>query len=329
MRKMVNMPGLLLLLLCLDLTFSMDTENITNFRKTEGWLETDHFGSGYHLVPDYIRPNIWVKAFKYDGAIGDVVGLPNNMLVGRNSGFKTSVSLSAYPKGGGFNELMNRIPWSTPMEKLGSSVGSCSGSQRCYGDFSNNLEIWSASENDVLDKNGRSFFRFGEQMNGSIKTRYRFQIYVEDNTAYWLKDQDGGYDLAKHTADPSTSRRYYPFQDVVFRIREADKFTAGQISTLESNSDDELYVRKSEWKDGSQKDDFNMAAMPAENRLVNGYPVFNFTIFHAFQKPVDYIMEVSAVDIAGNKRILRVPISMSPVGSINLRDGSSGSKRVN
>ena len=319
---------LFLFFLGLNLVFGMDTENITNFRKTEGWLETDHFGSGYHLVPDYIKPNIWIKAFKYDGAVGDVAGLPNNMLVGRNSGFKEAISADSFPKGGGFNELMNRIPWDTPMANLGTQPQVCSAAQRCYGDFSNNTLIWSAKENDVLDRNGRSFFRFDRRMNGSMKTRYRFQVYVEDNTPYWLKDQDGGYDLAKHKAAPSTSRRYYPFQDVVFRIREAEKFNGSQISELESSDDDEFHLRKSEWKDGSRKDDFNMAFMPIENRIVNGYPVFNFTIFHAFQKPVDYLIEVIAVDMAGNKRILRVPISMSPVGSINLRDGSSGSKRT-
>ena len=70
------MMRLFLFFLGLNLVFGMDTENITNFRKTEGWLETDHFGSGYHLVPDYIKPNIWIKAFKYDGAVGDVAGLP-------------------------------------------------------------------------------------------------------------------------------------------------------------------------------------------------------------------------------------------------------------
>ena len=85
---MATIIRLLLFTFSVSLAYSMNLNNITNFFKTEGWLETDHFGSGYHLIEDHMRPNIWMQVFKYDGAVGEVVGLPNNMLVGRNSGFK-------------------------------------------------------------------------------------------------------------------------------------------------------------------------------------------------------------------------------------------------
>ena len=304
----------------------MNLNNITNFRKTEGWLETDHFGSGYHLIEDHMLPNIWMQVFKYDGAVGEVVGLPNNMLVGRNSGFKDPSSSNSYPKGGGFHQLMQRIPWDTAMATINPSSGKCSGGGRCYGDFLNNEEIWSADGEDVLDRNGNSFFSLSERMNGKARSRYRFQIYVEDNTPYWLKDKDGGYDLSKHENDPSSSARYYPFQDVVVRIREMSQFD-GSITALDDSSKDELYVRKSEWKDNSAPDDFKIASQPVENRMVNGYPVYNFTVFHSFRKAVDYLVEVTAVDMAGNRRILRVPLSMDPVGSLSIQDRSSDGRK--
>jgi len=309
---------------------SMNLNNITNFYKTEGWLETDHFGSGYHLVEDHFRPNLWMKVFKYDGAVGEVVGLPNNILAGRSSGFKNGSSSGIpYPPGGGYDKLMNRIPWETAMDSIDPSSGQCSGSGRCYGDFLNNDEIWSASAADVADKNGDSFFLLSERMNGKARTRYRFQIFVEDNSPYWLKDKDGGYDLAKHEDAPEGTQKYYPLQDVVVRIKELSSFDESTIPAIEDSSEDELYVRKSEWRGQPAPDDFKIEDQPAETRLVNGYPVYNFTVFHSFRKAVDYMVEVTAVDIAGNRRILRIPLSMSPVGALSIQDRASQGKRTN
>lgn len=306
---------------------------ITGYFRTDGWLETDHFGSGYHVVPDRTRPNIWLRAFKYDGAVSEVVGLPNNNITGRHSNWDDpSLNLdlpdNKHLLGGDYFRLVRRIDWSQDLGAVNLSTGKC-GSGRCYGDWLNDDPVWDENVKSYKDKDNSSFLQFTNEMNGRIRTRYRFQIYVEDNVAFWYKDANGGYDLDTHKSNPDGTKKYYPFQDVVFRITERSIFDSRPEPAIDDPAGDEFYIRKSEWaSDATQKDDFKIEDAPPEIRWVNGRLVFNFTVFHKFRQPKDYVIQVTAVDKSNNSRTLRVPISMEAVGGLDLQNkASEGSKR--
>lgn len=295
-------------------------KQITGYFKTEGWLETDHFGSGFVLVPDRTRPNIWIRVYKDDGAISEVVGLPNNNSVGRHSnwsGVNFEQPNNQLMKGGDYYRLIKRIDFNAGMGKVDAS-GKCGGG-RCYGDWLNDDETWDAELNPYNDKAGASFLKTSDRMNGKIRTRYRFQIYVEDNTSIWYRDANGKYN------DDTKPEPYFPLKDVVFRITTADKATSVERDVTVSDNH-EVYIRKSAWEDGSKSNDFKVASMPLQSRWVNGRLVYNFTHAHEFRTASDYIVSVHATDVFGNDRVLRFLLSMSPVGAMDIRDSATEAK---
>ena len=316
-----------LLILVVSVT-NFFAEEFTGIYKTEGWLETDHFGSGFHYIPDRIKPNIWVRVFKYDGAISEVVGIPNNNAVGRHANWSNvnwSDTNNKTMTGGDYHRLIQRIDFTQPLGKVSKGSTQCSGG-RCYGDWLNNENIWDYSKKDYLDKNGVSFLKLSNNMNGKIRTRYRFQIYVEDNTGIWWKDASGKYDMATHNSNEKGTTEYYPLRDVVFRITESSTGVPDEIE-VEQSAGHELYIRKSVWEDKSRPDDFDKRLQSIDSQFVNGRLVYNFSHNHQFRKAVDYIVSIQAVDIHGNDRLLRFPMKMSPVGAMEIRNSASEGSR--
>ena len=300
----------------------------TGRKTTEAWLETDHFGSGFHFVPDRSKPNIWVRIFKYDGAISEVVGIPNNNAVGRHANWSNvnwSDQNNKIMNGGDYHRLIQRIDFNKPLGRVAKGSTKCGGG-RCYGDWLDNEDIWDHAKKDYLDKDGKSFLKLSDKMNGKIRTRYRFQIYVEDNTGTWLKDASGKYDHETHESNKEGTKQYYPLKDVVFRITESTTGVPDEID-VEQSAGHELYIRKSVWEDKSRADDFYVHSQPADSRWVNGRLVYNFSHNHQFRKAVDYIVSIQAIDIHGNDRLLRFPMKMSPVGAMEIRNSASDGKR--
>ena len=317
-----------LLILLLSISNCFVEEDYTGFYKTEAWLETDHFGSGFHFIPDRTKPNIWVRVFKYDGAISEVVGIPNNNAVGRHANWSNvnwSDQNNKIMNGGDYHRLIQRIDFAQPLGMVAKGSTQCGGG-RCYGDWLDNEDIWDHATKDYLDKDGVSFLKLSDKMNGKIRTRYRFQIYVEDNTSAWFKDAAGKYDLATHESNNDGTRQYYPLKDVVFRITESTTGVPNEID-VEQSAGHELYIRKSVWEDKSRPDDFDVLSQPAGARWVNGRLVYNFSHNHQFRKAVDYIVSIQAIDIHGNDRLLRFPMKMSPVGAMEIRNSASDGKR--
>lgn len=314
--QIVNILKIIILFLLI--TFSWG-EQITGYFKTEGWLETDHFGSGFVIVPDRTRPNIWVRVFKFDGAQSDVIGLPNNNSVGRHADWSKinwDDPQNQIMRGGDYYRLIKRIDFSGELGKVPSGSTKCSGG-RCYGDWLNNDETWDAEINPYNDKNGRSFLKPSNNINGKMRTRYRFQIYVEDNTLVWYRDKNGNYENT--TENPDT---YFPLKDVVFRITTKENATSVERDVT-AKENHELYIRKSSWPDKSRPDDFKVKSLPPQSRWVNGKLVYNFSQTHEFRSASDYVVSVHAVDVFGNDRVLRFPLSMSPVGAMKLNDSST------
>ena len=60
---------------------------------------------------------------------------------------------------------------------------------------------------------------------------------------------------------------------------------------------------------------------------MKGRLVFNFSVFHAFQKKSDYVIQVIAEDHSGNRRALQAPISIERLKGLELRDQASGGQR--
>ncbi len=316
---------LLILLISLSNCFS---EEITGYFKTEAWLETDHFGSGFHFIPDRSRPNIWIRVFKYDGAVSEVVGLPNNNTVGRHSNWQDvnwNDENNQMMSGGDYHRLIQRIDFNLPLGQVNPGSTSCGGG-RCYGDWLNNDAVWDYSIKDYLDNKGLSFLKVSNKMNGKIRTRYRFQIYIEDNTGAWYKDASRGYDLGTHQSNSNGTKQYYPLKDVVFRITEGSTDLAIEKDPSQSTNH-EVYIRKSVWEDKSRPDDFDIRSTPTNSRWVNGRLVYNFSHNHQFRRATDYLISVHAIDIHGNDRVLRFPMKMSPVGTVNIQNSTSEGHR--
>ena len=318
----------LISLLALGL-FVLNSFAYTGFKKTEGWLETDHYGSGFHIIPDVFKPNIWIRVFKFDGAVSDVVGLPNSNIVGRSAEWG-DVDLSGdapkFLRGGDYFRLVRQVDFNQEIARPDAD-GNCSGGNRCFGDWVNNAPIWDDTIFSPKRKDGRSFFMLKDEIYGKMKTRYRFQIYVEENVAHWLKDKNGDYDIGTHEGEPDSTEKYYALKEVVVRIIEMDKYDPGADLSDDDQASAELYHRKSEWKSDPRPDDFRINAMDPQERFVNGRLVYNFNLFHTFRKSTNYMIVVTALDMSDNRRTLRVPISMDPVGGLNIQNKTSGGKK--
>ena len=164
---------------------------------TEGWLESDHAGSGFHLVDNYSKPNIWMRVFRYDTAVSQVVGLPNNETAGSSADWGDSLDSSNPPmRGGDYYKLLRTVDFDKELAEI-QNDGKCSPSGRCYGDWINNELLWSVTVEDYKNKNGESFLGLRDDLQGQKRTRYRFDVFIEDNTPFWFKDKDGNYDLSK------------------------------------------------------------------------------------------------------------------------------------
>ena len=138
---------------------------------TEGWLESDHSGSGFHLVDDYTKPNIWMRIFRYDTAVSQVVGLPNNETAGSSADWGDSLDSSNPPmRGGDYYKLLKMVDFSEELAEI-QSDGKCSSIGRCYGDWINNDLLWSVTIEDYTNKNGESFLKLEDQMQGQKRKK--------------------------------------------------------------------------------------------------------------------------------------------------------------
>lgn len=312
------------------------------YYKTEGWLESDHSGSGFQLVDDYQRPNIWVRIFRYDTAVSQVIGLPNNETAGEDIQWTDSDFDDSNPKmrGGDYYRLLQISDFEEPLAEIDSN-GGCSGSGRCYGDWINNERLWNYQIKDYVGKNGQSFLKPEERMNGQKRTRYRFDIFVEDNTPFWFKDSDGAYDLGKipaeggydlnHTNadDPTANVMYYPVEQVVFRICKKSKLMA--LPSDEAPAEQwNAYMADTNWAEyhvHKQNDDMIVSKAPLQSRHVNGRLVFNFTIYHSFQDASEYVIQLIAEDHSANRRILHIPMVIEGLKGLELKDQASEMKK--
>ena len=245
-------------------------------------------------------------------------------------------------RGGDYYKLLQLVDFNQETATIESN-GDCSSSGRCYGDWLNNELLWDSETKDYIGNGGISFLKLEDKMQGQKRTRYRFDIFIEDNTPFWYKDSDGNYDMTKvptaggyHVSAAQTespiveeNKLYYPIEQAVFRIVEKSKMQslpaedASQTtwnSYFEDQSWSEYFVHK--------KDD---ALLVENNELliqrVNGRLVFNFSAFHAFQKKSDYVIQVIAEDHSGNRRALQAPISIERLKGLELRDQASGGQR--
>jgi|SaaInl4_135m_RNA_FD_contig_61_391223_length_2337_multi_2_in_0_out_0_2 hypothetical protein len=323
---------LLSFLLLTEISYAIPMMNIRggghekyDFYKTEGWLQTDHSGSGFHLVRDFNRPNIWVRIFKVDTSTTDVIGLPNDLLAGSHAKWDGVID-SDVPalRGGDYFRLIQRVAFSTSVADLDPGSGACTGGGRCYGDWVNNDLLWGVDGEDYQDKDSRSFFEVLEEINGQKRTRYRFTIFVEDNLPFWFKDQNDGYDLS---ADKTQAILYYPLNRVIVRITESGNFDPSfddapspDYNSYDS-SGDEFFMEK-------KGIDLRVASVPQESRLKNGRLVYNFPVVHAFQKSTDYIIQVVAEDMELNRRVMRFRLNMNPLGGLDIQDRSSGGRKL-
>lgn len=298
--------------------------------KTEAWQEFDYFGAGYHVTWDKIKPNIWVRVKRMDGEVEGLVGIPNNVMAGHAADW----SLTYDPL-----NLYSRINFSQDVATVDADSGDCSGGGRCYGDWVNNVEVWDggADANKYKDKNGLSFLtlQFPDQgssdPHGAARTRFRFDVFVEDNTPYWLRDPDYTQGSSESTAyddwdDPATpAEPHYPFKRVIFRVTN---------STSPSSDDDrqpaDIYYTDRDSSNPQFADIFminNEDINPIEQRVRWGKHVYSFTEFFQFPSEGSFFMEVTAIDMEDNRRTLRIPIDIGRLGGLNLQDKSNEGSR--
>ena len=132
---------------------------------TEGWL-SDHAGSGFHITEDYTKPNIWMRIFRYDTAVSQVIGLPNNESAGSHADWGDSLELSNPPmKGGDYYKLLRLVDFNEETATVDDS-GECSSSGRCYGDWLNNELLWDSQTKDYLGLGGVSFLKLDDKLQG-------------------------------------------------------------------------------------------------------------------------------------------------------------------
>jgi hypothetical protein len=288
---------------------------------TEQWQESDYLGAGYHVQWDRIRPNIWVRVHRVEGEVTDTVGLPNNAMAGQGAEWDLP-----YDR----NNLFSRIP-NSEISAVEPDSGECTGGGRCFGDWVNNEETWEESRNPgkYKDSEGDSFLTLtfpdqgGSEPHGQRRTRFRFDVFVEDNTPYWLRDNSGGYSDWDNPAAPAEP--YYPFRWITFRITSA----TDPATDLVRRSED-LYFTERNMEKAGDEDIFKIndeRVNPIEKRVRWGKHIYSFT--ESFSFPVEglFHMEVNAEDMEGNGRNLRVPISIGKLGGIKLQDRSTDAQK--
>jgi hypothetical protein len=289
--------------------------------KTEMWQENDYLGAGYHITWDRIRPNLWVRIHRVDGEVTDTVGLPNNVMAGQYANWNL-----VYNR----NNLYSRIP-DQDLAALDPSSGNCTGSGRCFGDWINNEAVWEEGLNPgkYKDSQDQSFLilKFPRQgpnaPHGQKRTRFRFDVFVEDNTPYWLRDSSGAY---SDWASPATpSEPYYPLKRVLFRLTSATS-----VAVDNNRRPEDIYFTERDMEKSGDEEVFkinNEQLNPIEKRVRWGKHIYSFTEFFAFPAEGQFFLEVSAEDMEGNARSLRVPIMIGKLGGLQLKDRSEESRR--
>ena len=295
---------------------------------TEMWKEVDYLGAGYHITWDKIRPNIWVRIRRTDGELSSTIGLPNNVMAGANANWDIPYD---------DNNLYSRLP-DDSLATLNLD-GECLSDGRCYGDWINNDELWeeSVKPGAYKDSEGKSYLllQFPGQAiddpHGASRTRFRFDIFIEDNTPYWLRDPDfqqgsavseqyNDWDNSESPAEP-----YYPLKRVVFRITSASSAATNDTRQRE----DIFYTDRNMEKPGFE-DLFkinNLDVNPIEQRIRWGKHVYSVTEFFDFPSEGQFYMEVSAIDMEDNRRVLRVPINIEKLRGLKLSNESSDATR--
>ncbi len=317
--------SILIFIILFGMTSSLDAKKkkitIHTF-KTEMWQENDYLGAGYHISWDRIRPNLWVRVHRVDGEVADTVGLPNNVMAGQYANWSLTYNR---------NNLYSRIP-GEDLCAVDPSSGDCTGSGRCYGDWINNEPVWEEGLNPgkYEDSQGDSFLilKFpGQGINnphGQRRTRFRFDVFVEDNTPYWLRDSSGGYADWSNPATPSEP--YYPLRRVLFRL------TSAAASAPDKNRrPEDFYFSERDMEKAGDEEIFkinNEQINPIEKRVRWGKHIYSFTEFFAFPSEGQFFLEVSAEDMEGNARTLRVPIMIGKLGGLLLKDRSQESGRM-
>jgi hypothetical protein len=296
---------------------SKETVTIYTYR-TEGWRENDTLGAGYHVSWDKIPPNIWVEVGRYQSSERAVVGIPNDSMAGGsvNSGYWLARDYL-------LTNLYTRIPFNLPLCTQ-TPEGSCQNSDtcRCYGDWINLEPLLDGRTADYPDREGLSFLNLPPQIHGQKRTRYQFTVFVQDNTPFWFKDPDGGYDKNKL----SSKVKYFPFEKLVIRLCCSSNPAGGDgVPSLDSDEEnpetDEYYLLK-------QGEDFRMDRRGEDEGIYQGNSVYHLSFYHTFKFEQEYLIQVTAQDMEGNRRTLRVPLSIGELSGISVR-GSSKSRKSN
>lgn len=294
--------------------------------RTESWMEFDFIGTGFHLASDKIKPNIWLEVHKVDGEISDGLGLPNDAM----SGGEVNASFWSVRN---YNPVVpyTRINYSNPLcESDGDGNPSFSGSCRYYGDWLNNDELWYDAtpypgNSKWHDRNARSFLQLREDMHGEKGTRYRFIIHIQDNIPLWYKDTAGGYDLSK----VNDAVEYFPLNKVIFRLTDFDSPPGGAIETAPLPDSDDEDLGKDEYYIIREGEDFKLDTILEAHRVHWGRFVYNFTEYHSFKEDKTYLIQITAEDIEGNRRTLRVPITIKTLSGVDVNRISIQNQRNN
>jgi hypothetical protein len=280
---------------------------------TEGWYERDYLGAGFHIVTDHTAPNIWVEVHKVEGEISDAVGLPNDVMAGK-------LTMGAYWSGQPY-DLLNpytRVDWSKAVCPADVNTGNCQAGSgcRCFGDWVNQDELWYDPDAypgnaQFFDKDGRSFLVLKPEIHGQKRTRYRFTVYVQDNTPIWYKTPAGAYNTG---AASTGAEKFFPLKKVVFRLSDfSNPPGINRSSDAEDDSKDEFWLEKT-------GDDFKVQEVPPEFRVKWGKYTYSFTTYHTFKFAQDYMIQVTAEDMEGNRRTLRAGISMGGLGGLQIHN---------
>ena len=324
--RIIVLRFFVVLLLCQTVTAK--NKVTTHTFVTEMWKEVDYLGAGYHISWDKIRPNIWVRIRRTDGELSSTVGLPNNVMAGANANWDIPYDN---------NNLYSRLP-NNSLATLNQN-GECLSDGRCYGDWINNDELWEESQNKgkYNDKQGKSYLLLqfpGQATNephGASRTRFRFDVFIEDNTPYWLRDSDfqQGSAMSEQYNDwdkpDSPAEPFYPLKRVVFRITSADSAAPNDNRQREDIFYTDRNMEKSGFEDLFKIN--NLDINPIEQRIRWGKHIYSVTEFFDFPSEGQFHMEVSATDMENNRRVLRVPMNIDKLRGLKLNNESSDASR--
>ena len=287
---------------------------------TEQWQESDYLGAGYHVQWDKIRPNIWMRVHRVDGEVADTVGLPNNVLAGQGAEWNISYNR---------NNLYSRIPVQD-VASIDPTSGKCSSAGRCYGDWVNDELTWEESRNPgkYKDSSGDSFLllKFPGQVDGEAhgpkKTRFRFDVFLEDNTPYWLRSASADYNDWEN--QDTLAEPHYPFKWVTFRVTTATQ----PAETNQPRADDIFFTVRNSEVDKSVFKINDERVNPIEKRVRWGKHIYGFTESFDFPREGEFFVEINVEDMEKNQRNLRVPILIEALGGLQLRNQNTDSKKI-